>query len=1127
MAEERECVEKLTASFADIFAGSLGEVIPVPGAKHSLNIPEGVTFHLRVHQRVLTPPQLQFLHGKIDEMLAAGIIERAPPDQVKCAATTVLVQKAHEHGGLSLEELQHRVNEQCQQNGIQPAFTLPEREVPEHNVPLQPDGPQKWRICQNFNEVNRHTVIAPKPQGDIRAKQLRLSGHRYVSVFDFASGFYAIEVPEESRPYTAFYVEGRGWFWYKHMPMGLTGAPSTFADMTATHLHDLIADGTMELFVDDGACAADTFDEMIEKLTQVFERCRDRKLSLSPSKCRLFMTETTFAGATVGPQCVQPDLEKLTAIVKWEQPTGALNLESFLGLTSHFRDLVQGYAKREGPLRDLVKMAPLHPPYTKNTYRRILRDFKLAERWTEEHTKTFLDLKAALVSRPILQAPRYDGSPFVVTSDGCQEGLAAVLSQRTRIQKPSGKWAERLLPIAFASKRTSTSEQKYKPFLLEFAALKFGLDKFSDMVWGFPVEIETDCQALRDVLLNDHMNVAHARWRDGILAHRIVDVRHVPGKLNVIADGLSRQWEGQPRDIGLLDGSDWTVSEDWEARSGLVNDILFSTLTIEPQLIMSLQERFINEPVFREVIESIAQLCSTGPLKDRKRAKHRASQYMIDDGKLWRLRGGTTVRARGRVECITQEEAKQLAVKQHGEGGHWGRDAIKIALTDRIYSPRLDASIMSAITDCAKCKNFGAPHLHSLLEPITRRHPFELLVGDYLTLPKAGGYSTLGVYLDTFSQHVWVYKYKSAGTAKTTVNSLSQIFRNFVASETFMSDGGKHFHNTEVRDFCTKWSCKTHVIAAYSPWINGLVEGTNKILLHVLKRLCAPKLGEDDYEAISWDTLPKNWPTHLDEAVTALNYRILPALKFSPKELLLGQVINTPRTDLANGMSVTRPSDINTHMAYVGQQQLDGYDAIVRHAIKRKAAFDKRVLARSPREVIFTPGQLTQFYHSGAHNSLEAKRKLLPKWSIPCRITERLRNSYRLENLEGIPIPGEFHARRLRPFFPKDGTKLAEEQRQRDVEQAKAKAEEAEEHQTQKEENPIDEDNLDEEDHDDEEEEKGEDTRSIDETDVDEREGIVDEDVSVFEGGTWSGGPLGRRVAEARSLPVFAAFVSS
>jgi hypothetical protein len=189
------------------------------------------------------------------------------------------------------------------------------------------------------------------------------------------------------------------------MPMGLTGTPSTFADTTAMHLHDLIADATMELFVDDGGGAADSFEEMIEKLTCIFQRCRERKLSLSPMKCCLFMTETMFAGATVGPQGVQPDLEKLMAIVNWERPGDALNLELFLGLMSHFRDLVQSYAKWEGPLRDLVKAAPLKMPFMKATYRRMLRDFKLIERWEAKHTAAFLDLKAALVSRPILQAP--------------------------------------------------------------------------------------------------------------------------------------------------------------------------------------------------------------------------------------------------------------------------------------------------------------------------------------------------------------------------------------------------------------------------------------------------------------------------------------------------------------------------------------------------------------------------------------------------------------------------------------------------------------------------------------------------------------------------------------------------
>ena len=80
-----------------------------------------------------------------------------------------------------------------------------------------------------------------------------------------------------------------------------------------------------------------------------------------------------------------------------------------------------------------------------------------------------------------------------------------------------------------------------------------------------------------------------------------------------------------------------------------------------------------------------------------------------------------------------------------------------------------------------------------------------------------GRYHTLGLFLDTFSQHLWVTKFKSAGTAKTTVDSLTGIFNNFTALETFMTDGGQHFDNELVKSYCAKWSCTHHVVAAYSP----------------------------------------------------------------------------------------------------------------------------------------------------------------------------------------------------------------------------------------------------------------------------------------------------------------------
>lgn len=316
----------------------------------------------------------------------------------------------------------------------------------------------------------------------------------------------------------------------------------------------------------------------------------------------------------------------------------------------------------------------------------------------------------------------------------------------------------RLHPIAFASKRTSTTEEKYKPFLLEFAALKYAFDKFSDIVYGYPVEIETDCQALRDVLMNDKLSATHARWRDSVLAHNIIDVRHVPGVTN-IADGISRQYENTEK--ASNDGSEYTVSPDWERQAGLTYDVYYTTLSSDNA---ALRERFKSEPLFLDVIDALEGIKHSKNLREQKRAQHRALHYMIEDDKLWYIAGGTRARARSRQECVTQEEATQLAREEHEKGGHWHRDNVKIALLDKIHSPKLDQSILKAILDCARCKNFGSTHLHSLLQPITRRHPFELLVGDYLSLPVGkGGFHTVGLYLDTFSQHVWGAPYVQNG----------------------------------------------------------------------------------------------------------------------------------------------------------------------------------------------------------------------------------------------------------------------------------------------------------------------------------------------------------------------------
>ncbi|KAG1747284.1 hypothetical protein EDD22DRAFT_851104 [Suillus occidentalis] len=125
LKDEQEELKQFITDNADCFMLTLKEVMPIPGVELNLNVPENAAFNLQMHQRPLTPEQSKFYNERANEMLTAGIIERAPPELIRCTATTVIAQRAHEAGGLSWDELKQRVNDQHRVAGKTPAFELP------------------------------------------------------------------------------------------------------------------------------------------------------------------------------------------------------------------------------------------------------------------------------------------------------------------------------------------------------------------------------------------------------------------------------------------------------------------------------------------------------------------------------------------------------------------------------------------------------------------------------------------------------------------------------------------------------------------------------------------------------------------------------------------------------------------------------------------------------------------------------------------------------------------------------------------------------------------------------------------------------------------------------------------
>jgi hypothetical protein len=208
-------------------------------------------------------------------------------------------------------------------------------------------------------------------------------------------------------------------------------------------------------------------------------------------------------------------------------------------------------------------------------------------------------------------------------TDGHKEGFAGMLAQQSAHTKPDRTVVQKCHPIAFMSKCTSTTKVKYKPFLLEFTALKFMLDKFSDIIWGFPVKIEMDCQALRDTLLSEKLSTVHAWWWDGILAHQIIDMQHIPGKVNVVVDSLSHKWEDQPEQEE--DSSEWTVNLDRDEMVGLTNDILLTQEQELKEQVQALKECLKAKHLFTEVIDAIMVHVSTKTVQDWCWAHHRVS----------------------------------------------------------------------------------------------------------------------------------------------------------------------------------------------------------------------------------------------------------------------------------------------------------------------------------------------------------------------------------------------------------------------------------------------------------------------------------------------------------------------
>jgi hypothetical protein len=243
--------------------------------------------------------------------------------------------------------------------------------------------------------------------------------------------------------------------------------------------------------------------------------------------------------------------DKLKAIAKLSFPKTLKDLEKYLGATGWLRDYVAYYAQKAEPLQErktnLLKGGPIKGKPRKSfslktlienpssveldAYNQLQSDFSRA-RWLTHYNRIrqlYADVDASKKG-------------FGVIVYHLKEGVDG----KSLKGPPSKRDIE---PILFLSKTLSSAESRYWPTELEMAGLVWTVRKMAHMIKSseHPTIIYTDHGATPAIAAatklttssTDRLNMKLVRASMYLSQFRL-DIRHRPGKSNVIPDALSR-----------------------------------------------------------------------------------------------------------------------------------------------------------------------------------------------------------------------------------------------------------------------------------------------------------------------------------------------------------------------------------------------------------------------------------------------------------------------------------------------------------------------------------------------------------------------------------------------------------
>ena len=713
-----------------------------------------------------------------------------------------------------------------------------------YNSPLvivpKPDG--SIRPCVDFRNINSHVIPDRFPLPILGEVLQSLAGNKVFSTLDCQSGFWQVELEEDSKKVTAFSTR-KGHFEYNVLPFGLKDAAPSFERMITMTLSGLINNSVL-VYLDDVIVFSEGPKEHLQKLQQVLERFKMTGLTLKLKKCTFMRSRVKYLGHLVSHEGVQMDPGKTDTIRAYKAPDNKDALRSFLGLMSYYRAFIPAFSATAQPLLQLLKK---NQPY----------------KWNVEQEDAFQSLKKLLLEAPILKYPNFQKTFFLAT-DASDKGLGAAL-----LQEHEGK----LHPVSYASRTLNKAECNYYVTKKEALAVVWALRNYKYVILGYPVVVITDHKPLLALFRKAPPDALMNRWMVLIQEYQPL-IRHIPGKQNVLADVLSRNCdvevvsEGQAEDETLVEEINLIMSRDPTTR-------LWSGTPWQDENIALEQQR---DDYFGPIVDKLQNQCS------KSNNNSELSTYFLDDSILYKF---VTVNRLGvqmklSVCCIPSVFLGASCMLIHQHSNHAALERCLLQANKLIYNPKLQECLNSVIKECSKCLQNKArlvsPPLHHV--PIART-PFEVVAIDFLGPVPVGAELNkyILVMVDQLTRYIVAVPTVDR-SADTVVAALQKhIFAVYNVPSIILSDNAREFVGEVMHNVAKVYGIELRNSTPYHPQGNGLPERSVRKVLQALRTFCEEKA--------TWDLI-------LPELVARINSTFNISVSDTPHFCLYGFDRRTP-----------------------------------------------------------------------------------------------------------------------------------------------------------------------------------------------------------------------------------------